>query len=28
VTNLITLDGMAHFPKEFLDLQAFHSEKA
>ena len=28
MTNLITLDGMSHFPKEFLDLKAFHSNKA
>lgn len=28
VTNLITLDGMSHFPKEFLDLKAYHSNKA
>jgi len=28
VTNLITLDGMSHFPKEFLDLKSFHSNKA
>jgi len=28
VTNLITLDGMQHFPKEFLDLKSFHSNKA
>ena len=28
VTNLITLDGMSHFPKEFLDLKAFNSNKA
>jgi len=28
VTNLITLDGMSQFPKEFLDLKAFNSNKA
>jgi len=28
VTNLITLDGVSHFPKEFLDLKAFSSNKA
>ena len=28
MTNLITLDGMSHFPKEFLDLKAYHSNKA
>ena len=28
VTNLITLDGMQHFPREFLDLKAFNSNKA
>ena len=28
VTNLITLDGNSHFPKEFLDLKSFHSNKA
>ena len=28
VTNLITLDGVNHFPKEFLDLKAFNSNKA
>ena len=28
VTNLITLDGISHFPKEFLDLKAFNSTKA
>ena len=28
VTNLITLDGMSHFPKEFLDLKSFNSNKA
>lgn len=27
-TNLITLDGVSHFPKEFLDLKAFNSNKA
>lgn len=28
MTNLITLDGVSHFPKEFLDLKAFSSNKA
>ena len=28
VTNLITLDGYSHFPKEFLDLKSFNSNKA
>ena len=28
MTNLITLDGMSEFPKEFLDLKSFHSNKA
>lgn len=28
MTNLITLDGMSHFPKEFLDLKSFNSSKA
>ena len=28
MTNLITLDGMSHFPREFLDLKAFNSNKA
>ena len=28
VSNLITLDGISMFPKEFLDLKAFHSNKA
>ena len=28
VTNLITLDGRSHWPREFLDLKAFNSNKA
>ena len=28
MTNLITLDGVNHFPKEFFDLKAFNSNKA
>ena len=27
-TNIITLDGVSYFTKEFLDLKAFHSTKA
>ena len=27
VTNLITLDGLNHFPREFLDLKAFNSNR-
>ena len=26
--NVITLDGVSYFAKEFLDLKAFHSTKA
>lgn len=28
MTNLITLDGLSHFPKAFLDLKSFNSNKA
>lgn len=28
MTNLITLDGMAYFPRDFLDLKSFNSNKA
>lgn len=28
MTNLITLDGTSFFPKSFIDLKAFHSNKA
>lgn len=27
-TNIITLDGVSYFTKEFLDLRSFHSTKA
>jgi hypothetical protein len=28
LTNLITLDGFSYFPKQFLDIKQFHSDKA
>ena len=28
LTNLLTLDGIQYFPKDFIDLKSFNSNKA